>query len=92
MQKAPKYGAFCLLAFGLLGVHSAAAIAAGTAGGSAGLILFFLRRTAENAVVICGGRTVFFLLGEVIENGETEKIFSVPQDKRTEDSITGRFG
>ena len=32
-------------------------------------------------------KTVFFLLGEVIESGETEKLFSVPQDKRTEDFI-----
>lgn len=37
-------------------------------------------------------RTVFFLLGEVIESGETERLFSRPQDKRTEDYITGRFG
>lgn len=37
-------------------------------------------------------KTVFFLLGEIIEHGETEKIFSIPQDKRTEDYITGRFG
>ena len=37
-------------------------------------------------------RTVFFLLGEVIESGETERIFSSPRDKRTEDYITGRFG
>ena len=37
-------------------------------------------------------RTAFFLLGEVIEYGETQKIFSMPQDKRTEDYITGRFG
>ena len=37
-------------------------------------------------------RTVFFLLGEVIESGETEQIFSSPADKRTEDYITGRFG
>ena len=37
-------------------------------------------------------RTVFFLLGEVIESGDTEKIFSSPRDKRTEDYITGRFG
>lgn len=37
-------------------------------------------------------RTVFFLLGEVIETGETERLFSRPQDKRTEDYITGRFG
>lgn len=37
-------------------------------------------------------KTVFFLLGEVIESGDTEKLFSVPTDKRTEDYITGRFG
>ncbi len=37
-------------------------------------------------------KTVFFLLGEVIEAGDTEKIFSMPHDKRTEDYITGRFG
>ncbi len=37
-------------------------------------------------------KTAFFLLGEVIESGETETIFSVPRDKRTEDYITGRFG
>lgn len=37
-------------------------------------------------------RTAFFLLGEVIEYDETQKLFSVPQDKRTEDYITGRFG
>ena len=36
--------------------------------------------------------TGFFLLGELIEYGETEKVFSVPKDKRTEDYITGRFG
>ena len=37
-------------------------------------------------------RTVFFLLGEIIESGETEQIFSRPRDRRTEDYITGRFG
>ena len=37
-------------------------------------------------------RTAFFLLGEMVEFGETEKLFSMPQDKRTEDYITGRFG
>ena len=37
-------------------------------------------------------RTAFFLLGEMVELGETEKLFSMPQDKRTEDYITGRFG
>ena len=37
-------------------------------------------------------RTVFFLLGEVVETGDTEELFSMPKDKRTEDYITGRFG
>ena len=37
-------------------------------------------------------KTAFFLLGEVIEYGETEGLFSMPKDKRTEDYITGRFG
>ena len=37
-------------------------------------------------------KTAFFLLGEVIEFGNTENIFSMPKDKRTEDYITGRFG
>lgn len=36
--------------------------------------------------------TAFFLLGDLIEYGNTEKLFSMPQDKRTEDYITGRFG
>ena len=36
--------------------------------------------------------TAFFLLGELVEFGETEQIFSMPRDKRTEDYITGRFG
>ena len=37
-------------------------------------------------------KTAFFLLGEVVEYGDTEQIFSMPKDKRTEDYITGRFG
>ncbi len=37
-------------------------------------------------------RTAFFLLGELIECGETEKLFSQPENQRTEDYITGRFG
>ncbi len=37
-------------------------------------------------------RTVFFLLGEIIESGKTEQIFSLPKNKKTEDYITGRFG
>ena len=37
-------------------------------------------------------KTAFFLLGELVEYGDTERIFSHPQEKRTEDYITGRFG
>ena len=37
-------------------------------------------------------KTAFFLLGEVIEFGDTEQVFSMPKDKRCEDYITGRFG
>ena len=37
-------------------------------------------------------KTAFFLLGEMIEYDDTEKIFSMPSDRRTEDYITGRFG
>lgn len=36
--------------------------------------------------------TAFFLLGDMIEYGDTEELFSMPKDKRTEDYITGRFG
>jgi phosphate transport system ATP-binding protein len=36
--------------------------------------------------------TAFFLLGDLIEYGQTEKIFTVPDDKRTNDYVTGRFG
>ena len=37
-------------------------------------------------------KTAFFLLGELVEFGDTDQIFSVPKDKRTEEYITGRFG
>jgi len=37
-------------------------------------------------------QTAFFLLGDLVEYGDTEQLFSMPQDKRTEDYITGRFG
>lgn len=36
--------------------------------------------------------TAFFLMGEMVEYGDTEEMFSMPRDKRTEDYITGRFG
>jgi phosphate transport system ATP-binding protein len=37
-------------------------------------------------------KTAFFLLGEMVETGDTEQIFAMPKDKRCEDYITGRFG
>ena len=37
-------------------------------------------------------KTAFFLLGEVVEFNQTAKIFNMPQDKRTEEYISGRFG
>ena len=37
-------------------------------------------------------QTAFFLLGDLVEYGSTEEMFSSPRDKRTEDYITGRFG
>ena len=37
-------------------------------------------------------KTAFFLLGELVEFGDTDQMFSMPKDKRTEDYITGRFG
>jgi phosphate transport system ATP-binding protein len=37
-------------------------------------------------------KTAFFLLGDMVEFGDTQRLFSMPQDKRTEDYITGRFG
>ena len=37
-------------------------------------------------------KTAFFLLGELVEFGDTDQLFSVPKDKRTEEYITGRFG
>ncbi len=37
-------------------------------------------------------KTAFFLLGELVEFGDTERLFSMPRDQRTEDYITGRFG
>ena len=37
-------------------------------------------------------RTVFFLLGKIVEEGTTDQIFTTPREKKTEDYITGRFG
>ena len=40
----------------------------------------------------CSDRTAFFLMGDLIEVGETDKVFTEPRDQRTEDYLTGRFG
>ena len=37
-------------------------------------------------------KTAFFLLGEMVEYADTDQLFSMPQNKKTEDYITGRFG
>ena len=53
--------------------------------------IIIVTHNLQQAVRISDG-TAFFLLGELIEAGDTEKLFSHPCDKRTEDYITGRFG
>ena len=53
--------------------------------------IIMLTHNMQQAVRI-SDNTAFFLLGELVEYGETERIFSMPRDKRTEDYITGRFG
>ena len=52
---------------------------------------FYCTNNMQQAVRI-SDNTAFFLLGEMIEYNNTEKLFSIPSDKRTEDYITGRFG
>ena len=53
--------------------------------------LVIVTHNMQQAVRI-SDRTAFFLLGELVECGDTQQLFSQPQDKRTEDYITGRFG
>ena len=53
--------------------------------------IVIVTRNMQQAVRI-SDTTAFFLLGELVEYGQTEQMFSQPQDKRTEDYITGRFG
>ncbi len=53
--------------------------------------IVIVTHTMQQAVRI-SDRTAFFLLGELVECGDTQQLFSQPQDKRTEDYITGRFG
>ena len=57
----------------------------------AGYTIVMVTHNMQQAVRV-SDRTAFFLLGELIEFGNTEKMFSNPADKRTEDYITGRFG
>ena len=54
-------------------------------------IVVMVTHSMQQAVRV-SDETAFFLLGELVEFGETERLFSHPQDKRTEDYITGRFG
>ena len=56
-----------------------------------GVCLLYTSHNMQQAARI-SDRTAFFLLGEIVEFGKTEQIFSMPKDKRTEDYITGRFG
>ena len=56
-----------------------------------GISVIIVTHNIEQAARV-SDRTAYFLLGEVIEWGATEQIFSHPKDKRTEDYLTGRFG
>ena len=55
------------------------------------LTIVIVTHNMQQAVRV-SDKTAFFLLGELIEYADTEKMFSFPEDKRTEDYITGRFG
>ena len=55
------------------------------------LTIVIITHNMQQAVRV-SDKTAFFLLGELIEYADTEKMFSFPEDKRTEDYITGRFG
>ena len=56
-----------------------------------GIAVIIVTHNIEQAARV-SNRTAYFLLGKVIEWGETDQIFSQPKDKRTEDYLTGRFG
>ncbi len=55
------------------------------------LTIVMVTHNMQQAVRV-SDHTVFFLLGEIIEYGDTQQIFSMPKQKKTEDYITGRFG
>lgn len=55
------------------------------------LTIVMVTHNMQQAVRV-SDQTVFFLLGEIIEYGDTQQIFSMPKEKKTEDYITGRFG
>ena len=55
------------------------------------LTIVIVTHNMQQAVRV-SDKTAFFLFGELIEYADTEKMFSFPEDKRTEDYITGRFG
>ena len=56
-----------------------------------GYTIIMVTHNTQQAVRI-SDNTAFFLLSELVEFGQTEQVFSMPRDKRTEDYITGRFG
>jgi phosphate transport system ATP-binding protein len=47
---------------------------------------------SEKQIARCSDRVAFFLMGELVEEGPTRQVFTVPQDRRTEDFISGNFG
>lgn len=55
------------------------------------LTIVIVTHNMQQAVRI-SDKTAFFLLGDLVEYGNTERMFAMPEDKRTEDYITGRFG
>ena len=52
---------------------------------------FYCTNNMQQAVRV-SDQTAFFLLGDLVEYGDTDQLFSTPKEKKTEDYITGRFG
>lgn len=58
---------------------------------SRGICVIIVTHNMEQAARV-SDRTAYFLLGEMVECGETSQVFSAPKDKRLDDYLTGRFG
>ena len=58
---------------------------------SRGICVIIVTHNMEQAARV-SDRTAYFLLGEMVECGETSQIFSAPKDQRLDDYLTGRFG